>query len=130
MARDPYATMDPIEAAAAAAEARDAALAEGMARVSAPGAWGWQHRQHVGERIGRGHDAADRRRAGLQPAEVKDIEKREALAAGFVPNEAYERFLAWKANDDPRFDRLDAATRTALGYYQAAKQAAKEAGRA
>lgn len=56
-------------------------------------------------------------------------ERRDAAAAERFPEDpAMERFLEWKRRDDPRFDKLAPAQRTALGYYERERRAARKAG--
>ena len=93
--RDRFEGLGPIERAAAVAEARDAQLAEGFERLAEEGARRWEGGGPQLARLSGGHAAAERRRAGEQPAVTKERERREQLAASFAPNEAYERFLRW-----------------------------------
>lgn len=60
------------------------------------------------------------------PIAQKAARKQRDAAKRHVEDPELERALSWKNNDDPRFDKLDAHTRTALGYYERDRAAAKE----
>jgi L-fucose mutarotase/ribose pyranase (RbsD/FucU family) len=57
------------------------------------------------------------------PITLKEARKRTSAAAAYEESPQMERILTWEESGDPRFERLDPATRMSLGFYRRAKAA-------
>ena len=98
------------------AEQLEAAVAGAATYDHREGAQDALQRHYERQRLPTGDDEVRQKEANLLASQAK----------AYTPNLAFDRFLAWKDADDPRFDALDGQTRISLGYYAAAKAAAKE----
>jgi len=63
------------------------------------------------------------------PITPKEARKRASAAAAYEESPQMERLLTWEKSGDPRFEKLDPATRMSLGFYRRQKAAATEVGR-
>ncbi len=61
-------------------------------------------------------------------ADVKARRKEQEAAQRFEEVPAFERFLKWRDQDDPRWDALDTSTRMQIAYYATDRAAARKVG--